>query len=79
VADTGDGIKPEHMVKLFTPFFTTKGEGKGIGLGLAVVYGIVKDHGGDIDVDTKLGKGTSFIVTMPIDGAGTAASASGTG
>jgi len=79
VADTGDGIKPEHLAKLFTPFFTTKGEGKGIGLGLAVVYGIVKDHGGDIDVDTKLGKGTSFIVTMPIDGAGTAASASGTG
>ncbi len=79
VADTGDGIKPEHMEKLFTPFFTTKGEGKGIGLGLAVVYGIVKDHGGDIDVDTKLGKGTTFIVTLPINGSGTPAPASGTG
>ncbi|HSQ74215.1 MAG TPA: ATP-binding protein [Bacteroidota bacterium] len=79
VADTGDGIKPEHMEKLFTPFFTTKGEGKGIGLGLAVVYGIVKDHGGDIDVDTKRGKATTFIVTLPIDGSGTPAPASGTG
>lgn len=66
VQDTGDGITPEHMAKLFTPFFTTKGEGKGVGLGLAVVYGIVKDHGGDIDVDTTVGKGSTFRVTLPI-------------
>lgn len=66
IHDTGEGIKPEHMEKLFTPFFTTKGEGKGVGLGLAVVYGIVKDHNGDIDVSSKPDIGTTFRVVLPI-------------
>jgi two-component system, NtrC family, sensor kinase len=66
VHDTGEGIKPEHMEKLYTPFFTTKGEGKGVGLGLAVVYGIVKDHNGDIDVSSKPDIGTTFQVVLPI-------------
>ncbi|MDD2852974.1 MAG: ATP-binding protein [Desulfuromonadaceae bacterium] len=64
IHDTGLGIEPDVQEKLFTPFFTTKP--KGIGLGLAVSYGIVKDHGGDIRVDSKSGKGTSFIVTLPL-------------
>jgi two-component system NtrC family sensor kinase len=66
VHDTGEGIRPEHMEKLFTPFFTTKGEGKGVGLGLAVVYGIVRDHSGDIDVESKPDVGTTFRVVLPI-------------
>ena len=66
VHDTGEGIKPEHLEKLFTPFFTTKGEGKGVGLGLAVVYGIIKDHSGDIDVTSNPGDGTTFRVVIPI-------------
>ena len=66
VHDTGEGIRPEHMEKLFTPFFTTKGEGKGVGLGLAVVYGIVQDHNGDIDVESKPEVGTTFRVVLPI-------------
>lgn len=66
VSDTGEGIRPEHLEKLFTPFFTTKGEGKGVGLGLAVVYGIVRDHNGDIDVDSKPTVGTTFRVVLPL-------------
>ena len=66
IHDTGEGIRPEHIEKLFTPFFTTKGEGKGVGLGLAVVYGIVKDHNGDIDVESKPNVGTTFRVVLPI-------------
>ena len=67
VRDTGHGIPPEHMPKLYTPFFTTKGEGKGVGLGLAVVYGIVQAHGGDIEVQSKVGEGTVFRVTLPTE------------
>lgn len=66
IHDSGEGIRPEHMEKLFTPFFTTKGEGKGVGLGLAVVYGIVRDHNGDIDVETGPQTGTTFRVTLPV-------------
>jgi two-component system NtrC family sensor kinase len=65
IADTGDGIPPENIAKLYTPFFTTKGEGKGVGLGLAVVYGIVQAHNGDIEVQSKIGEGTVFKVTLP--------------
>ncbi|MCC6396349.1 MAG: PAS domain-containing sensor histidine kinase, partial [Bacteroidetes bacterium] len=79
VEDSGDGIQPENLEKLFTPFFTTKGEGKGVGLGLAVVYGIVRGHGGDIDVNTKVGEGTTFRVTLPIAGAVVTGPVSGTG
>ncbi len=65
VRDTGNGIPPENLARIYTPFFTTKGEGKGVGLGLAVVYGIVQAHGGDIEVQSKLGEGTVFRVSLP--------------
>jgi C4-dicarboxylate-specific signal transduction histidine kinase len=68
VKDNGDGIPKEYLAKIYDPFFTTKGEGKGVGLGLAVVYGIVESHGGDIEVDTKVGEGTIFRVDLPISG-----------
>jgi len=67
VSDTGDGIAPENLAKLYTPFFTTKGEGKGVGLGLAVVYGIVQAHGGDIEVHSTVGQGAQFKVTLPVE------------
>ena len=66
--DDGPGIAKDIQQKIFDPFFTTKGEGKGVGLGLAVVYGIVESHGGDIEVDTKVGEGTTFCVDLPISG-----------
>ncbi len=66
VKDNGEGIAPENLPKIFDPFFTTKGEGKGVGLGLSVVYGIVDAHGGDIEVKSKVGEGTTFIVTLPL-------------
>lgn len=65
-ADTGEGIAPENVRKIFDPFFTTKPEGKGVGLGLAVSYGIVQAHGGDIEVQSKLGRGTVFTITLPV-------------
>lgn len=67
VSDSGDGIPPDVRGKIFDPFFTTKEEGKGVGLGLAVVYGIIQAHHGDIHVDTEPGKGTRFVVTLPCD------------
>ncbi|MCM2314239.1 MAG: ATP-binding protein [Thermoanaerobaculia bacterium] len=66
VRDTGTGIPPEMVDKIFDPFFTTKEEGKGVGLGLAVVYGIVEAHGGDIEVESVPGRGTTFHVTLPL-------------
>jgi signal transduction histidine kinase len=65
VRDTGSGITPENMKKLFTPFFTTKEEVKGVGLGLAVSYGIVERHGGRIEVESEVGKGSTFTVVLP--------------
>jgi two-component system, NtrC family, sensor kinase len=67
VVDNGDGIPPENIAKIYTPFFTTKGEGKGVGLGLAVVYGIVQAHGGDIELRSTVGEGTTFKVTLPVE------------
>jgi len=64
IRDTGPGIPPEIMEKLFSPFFTTKE--KGTGLGLAISYGITERHSGRIDVETKLGEGSTFIVTLPV-------------
>ncbi len=66
VSDTGCGIPPENLGKLFTPFFTTKPIGKGTGLGLAIVYGIVKMHRGQISVRSQVGEGTTFTVTLPL-------------
>lgn len=63
--DSGMGIDPEHLSKIYDPFFTTKQIGKGTGLGLAVSYGIIKDHSGHIDVESKLGEGALFIITLP--------------
>ncbi len=67
VSDNGDGIPEDHLSKIFNPFFTTKGEGKGVGLGLAVVFGIIEAHKGDIDVKSDLNVGTTFVVTLPFD------------
>jgi two-component system, NtrC family, sensor kinase len=66
IQDDGEGIPDEHLSKIFDPFFTTKAEGKGVGLGLAVVYGIVEAHGGEISVDSDVSKGTRFTVTLPL-------------
>ncbi|MCS6907020.1 MAG: cache domain-containing protein [Anaerolineales bacterium] len=66
VEDEGRGIPPEHLSKLFTPFFTTKPVGKGTGLGLAITYGIVKMHRGQISVMSEVGKGTTFTVSLPL-------------
>ena len=74
IGDNGPGISPEIQEKLFTPFFTTKP--KGTGLGLAVSYGIVKDHGGDITVESVPGHGASFIVVLPYQVQGSALQAS---
>jgi PAS domain S-box-containing protein len=65
VRDTGYGIDPQIMELIFDPFFTTKGVGEGTGLGLSVVHGIVKSHGGDIRVQSTRGKGTTFTVLIP--------------
>ena len=67
VSDTGQGILPENLAKLFDPFFTTKPVGQGTGLGLSVSYGIIKHHGGHIDVRSEPGKGTTFTVCLPLD------------
>ena len=66
VSDNGCGIDPLAMVKIFEPYFTTKPQGKGTGLGLSVVYGIVKDHDGDIQVKSEPGKGSSVTVYLPL-------------
>jgi two-component system NtrC family sensor kinase len=66
VSDTGCGIPGENLGKLFTPFFTTKALGKGTGLGLSIVYGIIKMHRGQITVQSQVGKGTTFTVTLPV-------------
>jgi two-component system NtrC family sensor kinase len=66
VSDTGKGIPQEHLKKVFDPFFTTKDKTSGTGLGLAVSYGIIKKHGGNIKVRSTLGEGTTFIVRLPL-------------
>lgn len=68
VRDSGSGIPEKHLNKIFDPFFTTKDVSKGTGLGLAVSYGIIKKHGGDIEVRSEVGKGSTFIVRLPLHG-----------
>lgn len=65
VNDTGTGIAPEVISRIFEPFFTTKEQGKGTGLGLAIAAQVVEDHKGEIDVSSRLGVGTTFVVTIP--------------
>jgi signal transduction histidine kinase len=65
--DTGCGMSKDHLLKVFTPFFTTKETGKGTGLGLAISYGIVQSHGGEIEVESEIGKGSTFRIKLPIE------------
>ena len=66
VKDNGNGIPERLLDKIFQPFFTTKPTGQGTGLGLSLAYDIVKSHGGEIKVESKEGKGTDFIIQLPI-------------
>jgi len=65
ISDTGVGIAPENVAKIYDPFYTTKGVGQGTGLGLAVTYGIVQEHTGRIGVESVPGHGTTFRITLP--------------
>jgi PAS domain S-box-containing protein len=70
VGDTGTGIPSEHMARIYDPFFTTKADGAGTGLGLSVTYGIVQEHGGALACDSAVGQGTRFTLTLPIAASG---------
>ena len=67
ITDTGSGISEENLGRIFEPFFTTKEVGQGIGLGLAISYGIVQQHGGEIEVQSAVGAGTTFRVLLPVE------------
>ncbi|MDR1087519.1 MAG: hypothetical protein LBL16_04750 [Endomicrobium sp.] len=66
ISDTGSGIEPQILCKIFGPFFTIKEIGKGTGLGLSICYGIVKSLKGEISVESVVGKGTTFYIKFPI-------------
>jgi signal transduction histidine kinase len=66
VTDTGTGIRPEHLERIFDPGFTTKGVGVGAGLGLSIAYRIVENHRGSIQVESKLGQGTTVTISLPV-------------
>ena len=66
IEDNGSGIPPEHLPRVFDPFFTTKPVGQGTGLGLSVSYGIIRDHGGSIEVDSAPGRGSIFRIRLPV-------------
>jgi signal transduction histidine kinase len=66
VTDTGCGIPSEHLPRLFDPFFTDKEVGQGTGLGLSISYGIVEEHGGSIEVESRVGEGSSFTIYLPV-------------
>ena len=65
MTDTGHGMNREALEHIFEPFYTTKGSGKGRGLGLSIAYGIIKNHGGAIDVNSIAGIGTTFVILLP--------------
>jgi len=66
ITDNGPGIPESHLTKIFDPFFTTKEVGKGTGLGLSLSYGIIKEHGGNIYVSSRMGEGSTFVIELPI-------------
>ena len=66
VADTGSGIPPEQLARIYDPFFTTKAIGRGTGLGLSITYGIVHEHDGAIRCDSAVGQGTRFTLALPL-------------
>jgi signal transduction histidine kinase len=66
IKDNGDGIKAEDIDKVLNPFFTTKPPGKGTGLGLSISYSIIKELGGDIDIQSKIQQGTTILITIPL-------------
>jgi len=69
ISDTGTGIKEEYLSKIFDAFFTTKDGVKDVGLGLSVCYGFIRDHGGDIKVESEKGRGTTFTIILPVHSA----------
>ena len=66
ISDTGEGIREENVDKIFDTFFTTKDEVEGVGLGLSVCYGFIKDHNGDIQVTSNKDEGATFTISLPI-------------
>ena len=70
ITDNGSGIPAENLEKIFEPFFTTKEVGKGTGLGMSISYEIIQKHGGDIQVASEVGQGTTFSITLPVIGKG---------
>ena len=66
VSDTGSGIPPETLSRIYDPFFTTKSPGKGTGLGLSITYGVIKEHHGVIECHSEPGQGTNFTLTLPL-------------
>src|SRR5262249_14924172 len=72
ITDTGQGIPGDNLRRIFDPFFTTGEVGEGTGLGLSICYGIVRDHGGQISVDSRVGQGTTFRILLPARSTGKA-------
>ena len=66
ISDTGRGMPPEQVARIFDPFYTTKASGQGTGLGLSITYGIVRRHQGTISVESQVGKGSTFIIRLPV-------------
>ena len=66
ISDTGSGIPPEQLARIYDPFFTTKAIGRGTGLGLSISYGIVREHDGTIRCNSAVGQGTRFTLTLPV-------------
>jgi signal transduction histidine kinase len=66
ISDTGKGIEEDKLARIFYPFYTTKPVGKGTGLGLSLSYGIINKHNGRIEVESKVGKGTTFRIYLPV-------------